>query len=92
MELAPRESPFAPPTVPPPPLDAPRVTGVDDDRLGAALHTSGRGARRRTTLVATLTTAVDTMPEGQKKLRHGGLVSVRPFDARGKADSALRRC
>ncbi|HEY8089646.1 MAG TPA: hypothetical protein VIF09_17420 [Polyangiaceae bacterium] len=84
VELSPRESPFAPPSVPPPPVDAARATGLVTVASGQPFTQVDATTLGRTTLLATLTTAVDTIPKGQKKVRRGGLVVVRPFDTDGQ--------
>ena len=67
VELAPRESPFAPPSVPPPPVDAPRATGLVTVASGQPFTQVDATTLGRTTLLATLTTAVDTIPKGQER-------------------------
>ncbi|HEY6462826.1 MAG TPA: hypothetical protein VIY73_21800, partial [Polyangiaceae bacterium] len=85
VDLAPRASPFALPVVRPPPPDAPHVTGVTTVASGEPYIQVDATTIERATLLATLTTAVDTIPKGQTRVRHGALAVVRAFDAQGRA-------
>jgi hypothetical protein len=84
VDLAPRASPFASPEVLPPPPDAAHVTGVTTVASGQPFIQLDATTIERTTLLATLTTTVDTVPKGQTKVRHGALAVVRAFDAQGR--------
>ncbi|HTQ44314.1 MAG TPA: hypothetical protein VMI75_16250, partial [Polyangiaceae bacterium] len=87
MTLAPRAAPFAVPTMPPAPADAPRVSGVVTIASGqpfADLATAAVGDR---TFVATITSAVDgVMPHRKRRGGEGSgaTVSVRGFDHDGQ--------
>lgn len=85
--LAPRAAPFAAPTTPPLPADAPRLGGVVTLASGqpfADLATAAVGDR---TFVATITSAVEGVPTRRKRKSGGGAggatISVRPFDRDG---------
>jgi hypothetical protein len=87
MTLAPRAAPFAVPTMPPAPADAPRVSGIVTLASGqpfADLATAAVGDR---TFVATITSAVDgVMPHRKRKggESSGATVSIRGFDHDGQ--------
>lgn len=86
MTLAPRAAPFAVPTTPPPPADAPRVTGVVTLASGQPFADLASAAVGDRTLVATITTAVDAvMPRRRRRgsADAGATISVRPFDRDG---------
>lgn len=86
MTLAPRAAPFAAPSMPAPPADAPRVTGIVTVASGqpfADLATAAVGDR---TYVATITSAVDAVLPRRKHRASpeaGATVSVRAFDRDG---------
>ena len=91
VELSPRESPFAPPTLPPTPLDAARVTGVMTVASGEPYTQVDATTLDRTTLVATLTTAVDTVPKGRRRCDTGASSACARSTRRGSRP-ASRRC
>jgi hypothetical protein len=87
VTLPARAAPFAVPIMPAPPADAPRITGVVTLASGqpfADLATAPLGDR---TLVATITSAVDSTLGRRRHKRSaeaaGATITVRPFDRDG---------
>jgi hypothetical protein len=70
--------------LPPPPRDAARVTGVVTVGSGAPYIDLATAQLGDTTLVATLTSAVDPPPGSEKQKGRGGLVGMRAFDRHGQ--------
>jgi hypothetical protein len=84
VDLPPRTSPFAPPLALPPPPDAPRVLGVTTLASGQQYAEISPVRVGDATLVATLTTSVDTAGRRVKSHGPGGVVAVRAFDDRAQ--------
>ncbi len=85
VEVEPRASPYAPPTIPAPPREAARVTGVVTVASGLPYIDVATASSGDSTLVATLTTASDAPIKGDKLKGRAAVISVRPFDHQGQA-------
>jgi hypothetical protein len=86
MTLTPRAAPFVAPTMPRPPADAPRVSGIVTVASGQPFADLATAAVGDHTLVATITSAVDgVMPrrKGKGGDGAGATVSVRAIDHDG---------
>jgi hypothetical protein len=90
LDLSPRESPFAAPSVAPPALDVPRVTGLTTLTSGLPFAQVDAADVAGTTLLATLSMPVARLQEAHPvtKLHHGGVVTVRALDAKGAPTDA----
>lgn len=85
VDLSVRASPYRPPTTPPVPLDAPRVTGVVTLASGQPFADLATARVGDATLLATITSAVDARPTRHEGVHQGGaVISVRPFDGEGQ--------
>jgi len=84
VEVEPRVSPFAAPTIPAPPREAPRVTGVVTVASGLPYIDVVTASSGDSTLVATLTTASDAPIKGDKLRGRAATISARPFDHQGQ--------
>ena len=84
VEVEPRVSPFTAPTIPAPPREAPRVTGVVTVASGLPYIDVVTASSGDSTLVATLTTASDVPIKGDKLRGRAATISARPFDHQGQ--------
>jgi hypothetical protein len=85
VDLGARTSPFLPPTTTPLPVDAPRVAGVVTVASGQPFADIATARVGEATLVATLTTAVESVEDHPRSKRgSAATVTVRPFDPDGR--------
>ncbi len=85
VDLAARSSPFLPPTTPPLPVDAPRIVGVVTVASGQPFADVATARVGDTTLLATLTTALEAVDERSRGNRAPvAVMAVRAFDTDGQ--------
>lgn len=85
VDLAARTSPFLPPTTPPLPVDAPRIVGVVTVASGQPYADVATVRVGSTTLLATLTTALESVDERSRgKRAPAAMLAVRAFDDDGQ--------
>lgn len=85
VDLKDRASPFSPPTRTPVPSDAPRVSGLVTVASGEPFADIATARLGDETLLATLTTAIDSEePKTHGSHAAGAVVGVRRFDADGR--------
>jgi hypothetical protein len=88
VDFEPRTSPFASPAIPPPPPEAPRMTGVQSIASGQAFADLVAARLGDTTLLATLALPTAAGREPGRKASAGATISLHTVDAGGRLRGA----